>query len=335
MRQMLNVGIVQMQAVPLRVEKNLSLAEDLIAKVADNGAQLVVLPEMFNVGFHFGEALMGVAETLDDKTVNRLKAQAARHNIYIITSIYERFEGYFYNTMVMVGSDGSLQFYRKRNPTCQEMTVWRRSDVPGPGIFDTPFGRIGGVICFDSFARETFEGFKKSGVEMVVIVALWGTLRPILSRPDILSFRPVLKRWSHLASEVVPFQYATQLKVPTVFVNQGGMMQTPFPFPRFWPLPSLRNVGYDFWGSSHVRNASGEVLVRAGRTEIEFCEVVPVDVRQAKERSRTILSDIPPQYLCSSYYFVQPPFMAKLLQEWSFRGFKGEYEARCARHSSP
>ena len=95
MRQMLNVGIVQMQAVPLRVEKNLSLAEDLIAKVADHGAQLVVLPDMFNVGFHFGEALMGVAETLDDKTVNRLKAQAARHNIYIITSINYRIYGYF------------------------------------------------------------------------------------------------------------------------------------------------------------------------------------------------------------------------------------------------
>jgi predicted amidohydrolase len=332
---MLNVGIAQMQAEPLRVEDNLSQAESLIAKVAGDGAQLVVLPEMFNVGFYFGEELMRVAETLDGKTVNRLKHQAARYNICIITSLYERFKGHFYNTMVLVGSDGNLQYYRKRNPTCQEMTVWRRSDVPGPGIFDTPFGRIGGVICFDSFARETFEGFKESGVEMVIIIALWGTVRSVSFRPDILSFRPVLRRWSHLASEVVPLQYAVHLSVPTVFVNQGGMIRTPIPFPRFWLLPSVPNVEYDFWGRSHVRSATGEVLVRAENIEKEFWAVVPVDLRQTNERRPIKRSDITPRYLSSAYYFVQPPFMAKLLQEWSFRGFKREYEARRTRHSSP
>ena len=183
---MLNVGIVQMLATPLRVGENLALAERCIERAGGEGAQLVVLPEMFNVGFTFGEELMTVAEELDGRTIHWLKAQAARHGIYITGSLYERFEGYFYNTMFMVGSDGSLQYYRKRNPTCQETTVWRRSDVPGPGIFDTPFGRIGGVICFDSFARETFEGFKRSAVELVVIVALWGTIRPVARHPETL-----------------------------------------------------------------------------------------------------------------------------------------------------
>ncbi len=75
--------------------------------------------------------------------------------------------------MVMVGSDRSLQIYLKRNPTCQERLVWKGYEEPRPGIFfDTPFGRVGGVICFDSFARETFERFKQSGVDMVIIVVL-------------------------------------------------------------------------------------------------------------------------------------------------------------------
>ena len=176
-----------MLAAPLRVGENLALAERCIERAVGEGAQLVVLPEMFNVGFTFGEELMTVAEELDGRTVAWLKAQAARHGIYVTGSLYERFEGYFYNTMFMVGSDGSLQYYRKRNPTCQETTVWRRSDVPGPGIFETPFGRIGGVICFDSFARETFEGFKRSAVELVIIVALWGTTRPVARHPEILT----------------------------------------------------------------------------------------------------------------------------------------------------
>lgn len=130
---------------------------------------------MFNVGYYLAEELMAVAETLEaGKTVKWLKSQAGLHGIYIITSLYERHEGHFYNTMVMVARDGSLQYYRKRNPALSEAAVWRRSPVPGPGIFDTPLGRIGGAICFDSFTRETFEGFKQSAVELAVIVACWG-----------------------------------------------------------------------------------------------------------------------------------------------------------------
>jgi predicted amidohydrolase len=144
---MINVGIIQMQSAPLKIKDNLSLADRLVAQVAKDDVQLVVLPEMFNVGFYFGEDLMTVAETLDGKTVNWLKLQAARHNVYITTSLYERHQGHFYNTMVMVGNDGSLQCYRKRNPTWQEVTVWRRSGIPGPGIFDTPFwSRWGGDL---------------------------------------------------------------------------------------------------------------------------------------------------------------------------------------------
>jgi len=332
---MLNVGVVQMLATPLQVGENLALAERCIERAVGEGAQLVVLPEMFNVGFSFSEELMTVAEELDGRTVDWLKAQALRHGIYITGSLYERFEGYFYNTMFMVGSDGSLQYYRKRNPTCQETTVWRRSDEPGPGIFDTPFGRIGGVICFDSFARETFEGFKRSAVELVVIVALWGTVRPVLRFPETRLFSDLLRSWSHLASEVVPHQYATSLNVPALFVNQAGTARFPFPRPRFWPLPSRQDVAYDFWGSSNVRSPSGEVIARAANQETDFVQVVPVDVRREDQKPEATRVDIPPQYLNANYYFVQPPLQAKLFQEWCFRGFVGEYEARCARHRSP
>ena len=93
---MLNVGIIQMQSTPLKVDENLSLAERLTAQAAEDGARLVVLPEMFNVGYYLGEDLMTVAETLEEgKTVNWLKWQAAQHNLYIATSLYERHEGHF------------------------------------------------------------------------------------------------------------------------------------------------------------------------------------------------------------------------------------------------
>ena len=64
--------------------------------------------------------------------------QAYRHGVYITGSIYESYREQFYNTMFMVGDDGGVQHYRKRNPTWSESAVWCRSDEPGPGIFDTP-----------------------------------------------------------------------------------------------------------------------------------------------------------------------------------------------------
>lgn len=336
---MLNVGIIQMQATPLKVEENLFLAESLIIQAAKDGAQLVVLPEMFNVGYYLGEELMTIAETLEaDKTVTWLKSQATQHGLCIITSLYERHEEHFYNTMVMVGSDGILQHYRKRNPALSEIAVWRRSSVPGPGIFDTPLGRVGGAICFDSFTRETFEGFKKSAVELVVIVACWGVPRPVRGRPDMLLSRPILQLSQNLASEVIPYQYAIQLNVPVVFVNQGGTTQTPgaVPPPYPWPVPQVK---YDFHGNSHIRNAAGEVLVRASSTETAFCAVIPVDVQPTDVRPEITRIDIPPRYLSADYYFVQPSrqskflqFLGNLMQEWGVRGLQKEYEARRARH---
>lgn len=330
---MVRIGIIQMQSEPLKVKNNLSLAEHLIDRVVRDGAQLVVLPEIFNVGFYFGRDLMTVAETLDGKTVTWLKSLAASNNIYITTSIYERYQGHYYNTMVMVGSDGSLQYYRKRNPTWQEVAVWRRSDVPGPGLFDTPFGRVGGAICFDSFSREAFEGFRQSAVDLVVIVACFGTSQRTWWRPDLMLAYSVLRRWSALASGVVPHHYATRLKVPTVFVNQGGRTFTPSPSPRFWPFPPLSNVRYDFCGKSCIRDASGKIMTLAKETEQEYCAVVSVDVQPAGTHPEKVRVDVSPRYLDSDYYFVQPPLIAKTYQAWSFYGLQRLYETRRKQHT--
>jgi predicted amidohydrolase len=336
---MLNVGIIQMQATPLKVEENLSLAESLIVQAAQDGAQLVVLPEMFNVGYYLGEELMTVAETLEaGRTVAWLKSQAARHRVYLIASLYELHEGHFYNTMVLVGHDGSLQHYRKRNPACSEVAVWRRSPVPGPGIFDTSLGRVGGAICFDSFTRETFEGFKRSAVELVVVVACWGVPQAARGRPDMLLSRPIMQLSQRLAADVMPYQYATQLGVPVVFVNQGGVTHTPgaIPPPYPWSVPPVR---YVFHGNSHVRDALGQVLVRASSSDTAFCAVVPVDVQPMGVRPEITRVDVSPRYLSADYYFVQPPrrdgllqFLGNVMLEWGFRGLQKEYEARRARH---
>jgi predicted amidohydrolase len=329
---MVNIGIIQMEPLPLRTDENIAKAERLLGEVVDRDAQIVVLPEMFNVGFYFGESLMAVAETMDGPTIAWLKDQAQKYHIFITCSFYEQFGGYFYNTMVMIGYDGSLQYYRKRNPTWQERLVWRRADEPGPGIFDTPFGRIGGVICFDSFAQETHLGFLNSQVDMVVIIACWGHPRPASRRPDLALGQSILNKWSHIAAEIVPFSHAIHLGVPVAFVNNAGVTKTPahFPPPHFWPFGELE---FEFYGGSHVLDKLGAEKVRAGQHEVEFTAVVPVEIHKRPYYPKPIRTEVPLGYLSRDYYFVQPPLLAKVFQKWCYDGFAQVYEERCRRNS--
>lgn len=327
---MVNIGLIQMNAIPLDLRENLSKAAHYISQTARAGADIVVLPEMFNVGLSTGEQLMALGEDLDGHTVGWLKTQAEKHQVYIITSIYEKLDGYFYNTMVMIGSDRSLQIYRKRNPTCQERLVWKRWPEPGPGIFETPFGRVGGAICFDSFARETYEGFRQSKVDLVVIVALWGRILPMLKHPDSFYFNWLLKHQSHLASEVVPHQYATRLGVPAVFVNQCGRIRMPVTHPRFYPSPDWPDAAYEFIGNSNIHDAAGKKILRHVNVRDEFYSVTAVDINREDNPSQVSRVDIPAAYMKKAYYFVEPPFMFKLYQHLCFTGFEEKYEAmRC------
>jgi predicted amidohydrolase len=328
---MFNLGIIQMEPIPLKTDENIAKAERLLKEVVAKGAQMLVLPEMFNVGFYFGEELMTVAETLDGQTITWLKDQAQKHHVFITCSFYEHHGGYFYNTMVMAGYDGSLQYYRKRNPTWQERLVWRRADEPGPGIFDTPFGRIGGVICFDSFAKETHFGFLHSQVDMVVIIACWGHPQLTTRRPDLALGQAVLKKWSYIAAEIVPFHHAIHLGVPVAFVNNAGITKTPahFPSPHKWPFGELT---FEFYGESHVVDKFGTEKIRAGRQDIEFTAVVPIEVAERSVRPQPVRMDESVNYLSRDYYFVQPPLLAKIFQKWCYDGFGTEYEARCRRN---
>jgi predicted amidohydrolase len=211
-----------------------------------------------------------------------------------------------------------------------ELTVWRRSGEPGPAVFETPFGRIGGAICFDSFARESFLGFQQSRVDLVIIVACWGM--PVKPRRDLFWAVPMMKRWSYLASQVVPQKYATQLGVPSIFVNQSGTIPFPSLLPPPYPRPKV-NFDYKFVGNSSVWDASGRVIMDGRERGQDFAEVVALDITPAENRGEAVRTNIPPRYLKEDYYFVQPPFMAKLGQAWGYRTYHREYEKRRNRHA--
>lgn len=333
-KRTIKVGIIQMHSVPLDIDTNLLHAGQLVEKVCEDGAQLVVLPELFSVGYSYSEELMRLAEDrTNGKTIAWLKDCAKRNRIHILTSIYEVDNNEYFNTMVMVDPNGEIQHYRKRNPFWQECSLFQQGEDCSPGIFDTELGRIGGIICFDAFSREAYENLKNNRVDLVVVVACWGIPRLTPEHPDLKYPKKMLEGLCRLATETIPERYGQDLKVPVVHVGQGGKSISPVPTPRFWPFskPIQRCEG-DFWGHSQVRDDEGIKLIEADGAEFYGVASIDLPVVDGYPEIKCIKKEA--SYLSSNKYIVQPPsMMAKLTQHWCHLGFHKEYDARRARLS--
>jgi predicted amidohydrolase len=145
---------------------------------------------------------------------------------------------------------------------------------------------------------------------------------------------PALKKWARLAAADVPHHYATRIGVPTVFVNQGGSTITPCQTPRFYHLPTLKYMRYDFCGKSSIRDPTGRILVQANGNEDEYYAVESVAVGQAKPPPEPVRSDIANRYLNANYYIVQPPLIAKIFQAVFTYGLQDVYDSRRKKYAS-
>ena len=151
---------------PATIERALALMADAAAK----GAQLLVFPEAFIGGypkgadFHVylgGRTPQGRAEfkqyvdaavTVDGPQIAQLAKAAGRHRMHVVVGIIERDGGTLYCTAVYLGADGRvLGKHRKLMPTALERLVWGFGDGSTLAAVDTPWGRLGAVICWENY----------------------------------------------------------------------------------------------------------------------------------------------------------------------------------------
>ncbi|PQA86691.1 carbon-nitrogen hydrolase family protein [Hyphococcus luteus] len=135
----------------------------LIADAAAEGAKLIVFPETFIPGYPFWiwthtpatggpfffELFANSVEVDSDAT--RAIGEAARKaGAYVVVGVSERDGGTLYNTLLTFDDNGDIVArHRKLQPTCVERTVWGRGDGSGLRVIDTPFGKLGGLICWE------------------------------------------------------------------------------------------------------------------------------------------------------------------------------------------
>jgi nitrilase len=166
----LTAAVAQTASVLLDTPATLDRALTLMAEAGKQGAQLLVFPEAFIGGypkgadFHIylgGRTPQGRAEfkqyfdaavTVDGPEIAKLAKAAAQHKMYVVTGIIERDGGTLYCTAVYLGPDGRvLGKHRKLMPTALERLVWGFGDGSTIEAVDTPYGKLGAVICWENY----------------------------------------------------------------------------------------------------------------------------------------------------------------------------------------
>ena len=163
-------AVAQTATVMFDTAATVAKAETLMAEAAARGAQVLVFPEAFIGGYPKGadfHIFIGArtpegrqdflkyyeaAVALDGPEIAQLAQAAGTHKLYVCVGIIEREGGTLYCTAVYLGPEGTvLGHHRKLMPTALERLVWGYGDGSTLKAVDTPFGKLGAVICWENY----------------------------------------------------------------------------------------------------------------------------------------------------------------------------------------
>jgi len=211
---------IQMSSELHRVADNLQRADQLLKRARDAGAEIAVLPEMFNTGYGKSDyALFG--EQAEGPTLTHLRQRSRQWGMGIAAGFVEREGHHLYDALAFVTPEGGVHVYRKRN-----LVFWERSRFrPGrqPLVVPTRWGRIGLAVCADMIYRRVWADYRDR-IDLAIVAAAW---------PDFADRHTGRKHWllGHVGplSAEIPGLVAKDLGVPVVFANQCGETRTTVP----------------------------------------------------------------------------------------------------------
>ncbi|RHW24638.1 carbon-nitrogen hydrolase family protein [Nocardioides immobilis] len=161
------VTVAAVQATPVFLDREATADKvcALVKEAAGAGAELIVFGESFIPAYpdwvwrtpawsdsEFVKRLYANAVNVPGPTLQRIAEAAADASAYVVIGVTEIDGGTLYNTLVYIGPDGKvLQRHRKLMPTGGERTVWGMGDGSELGVVSTPFGVVGGLLCWENY----------------------------------------------------------------------------------------------------------------------------------------------------------------------------------------
>ena len=239
------------------VQENINKAEKMVREAADNGANIILLPELFERQYFCQEKRYDYYEYAlplsENPAVNRFKEVAKELGVVIPVSFYERDIDRLFNTVAMIDADGCvLGIYRKTHIPddhfYQEKFYFTPGDT-GFKVLNTRFGCIGVGICWDQWFPETARCMAVQGAEMLLYPTAIGS-EPILDVDSSGHWRRVMQ--GHAAANLMPVVAANRIGVETV-------------------EPCKENAGQssslNFYGCSFIADATGDIIASAKQEE--------------------------------------------------------------------
>jgi len=181
---------VQVEPMIFDRDRTIEKLAVLAAEAAGSGARLVVFPEAFVPAYPssiWAKALAGWAEEgakeafalfareaveVPGPAERRLGEIARENEVWLVTGVTERDpakRGTLYNTLLYHAPDGALALtHRKLVPTNHERLVWGPGDGGGLETVDTPYGRVGGLICWENYMPLARFALYEAGVEVYI-----------------------------------------------------------------------------------------------------------------------------------------------------------------------
>lgn len=254
---------VKVSAIQIQVsnclEDNLNKFETKIREAARNGANIILLPELFERQYFCQERRYEyyayAKETLDNDAVKMAFELSRELNILILVSFYELSGNCTYNTLAYVEDGKLLGTYRKTHIPDDHYYQEKFYFAPGNTgfkVFDTKYGRIGAGICWDQWFPETARCLALNGAELIFFPTAIGS-EPILNVDSSSHWQRVMM--GHAAANIVPVIAANRIGLETVepCIENGN-----------------QSSSLNFYGSSFMTNEKGEIVTSASRDKEEI-----------------------------------------------------------------
>ena len=272
------MSIVKVAAVQMSctadVDENIDKADKLVRKAAAEGAQVILLPELFERRYFCQERRYEYYDfakpVAGNDAVAHFKKLAVELNVVLPISFYEKDGNVLYNSCAVIDADGKLLgVYRKTHIPDDHYYQEKFYFTPGNTgfmVFDTRFIRLGIGICWDQWFPETARALALKGAQLIMYPTAIGS-EPVLDTDSMPHWQRTMQ--GHAAANIVP----------VVAANRHGSEKVE---------PAAENGGQSselvFYGSSFITDETGGIIVQASRDKDE---VLTADIdTAAADRAR-------------------------------------------------
>jgi predicted amidohydrolase len=265
MKEKIKVALAQISCKRGDKGENIKRIESRVTKAKQQGADLVIFPELSLTGYTMRDQIYELAETIPGNSTTFLEKLAKKAGVYIVfgmPELSEKTQATVYNAAVLVGPEGFIGKYRKMYLPTHSVFEEKRYYRPGyqTAVFETELGKIGLIICYDIFFPEVSRLTRLKGAQLIVCISASPATRRIFF--ETLTVARAIENAAFLA-----------------YVNFVGIED-----------------GLQFWGGSRLVAPNGKILVQAKHDEEDLVigEINYADTRPT-ETFVPILKDLRPE----------------------------------------